>query len=240
MELQSLTSTTSAIVISVLKSIFTRHGIPETFVSDNGPQYISQEMKDFAQEYNFVHITSSSYYQQSDGLAERMVQTMKCLIGKASDPYLALLAYWSKPLPWCGLSPAQLLMGRPLRTNVPQLPATLTPEWSYLTEFCEKEKVEKLKQKGNYDRRHRVRDLPELSEDKSVWVHTQNRTEPGRVITSADAPRSYVVETESGDIHRNRAHLTSRPPSNSSGSTTINAPSRAATRSQTGYMSDPR
>ena len=158
---------------------------------------------------------------------------MKYLIGKASDPYLALLAYRSTPLPWCGLSPAQLLMGRPLRTDVPQLPATLTPEWSYLPEFREKDKVEKLKQKSNYDRGHRVRDLPELSEDESVWVRTQNRTEPGQVITSA-APRSYVVQTESGDIRRNRAHLTSRPQSNSSGSTNINVSSRVTTRSQTG------
>ena len=42
-------------------------------------------------------------------------------------------------------------MGRPLTTNVPQLPATLTPEWSYLPEFREKDKMEKLKQKSNYD-----------------------------------------------------------------------------------------
>ena len=70
--------------------------------------------------------------------------------------------------------------------------------------------MEKLKQKSNYDRRHRVRDLPDLS-DESVRVHTGNRTEPGRVIIYAGAPRSYVVETESGDIRRNRAHITSQP-----------------------------
>ena len=65
-EVQTLSSTTSASVISVLKSIFARHGIPETLVSDNGPQYASQEMENFAQEYNFVHVTSSPYYQQSN------------------------------------------------------------------------------------------------------------------------------------------------------------------------------
>ena len=85
-EVQLLTSTTSASVISVLKSIFARHGIPETFVGDNGPQYTSQEMKDFAREYNFVHITSSPYYQQSNRLAERMVQTLKASLGKHLIP----------------------------------------------------------------------------------------------------------------------------------------------------------
>ena len=96
--------------------------------------------------------------------------------------------------------------------------------------------MEKLKQKADYDRRHCVRDLSDLSEDESVWVYTRNRTEPGRVIFSADAPRSYVVETESGDIRRNRAHITSRPESNTTGSTSTNVPSqsRVATRSQTG------
>jgi len=38
-EIAKLTSTTATSVISHLKSIFSRHGIPETVVSDNGPQY---------------------------------------------------------------------------------------------------------------------------------------------------------------------------------------------------------
>ena len=41
-EVQTLTSTTSASVIRVLKSIFVRHSILETLVSDNGPQCASQ------------------------------------------------------------------------------------------------------------------------------------------------------------------------------------------------------
>ena len=165
---------------------------------------------DFAREYNFVHVTSSPYYPQNTRLVERMVKTVKSLIGKSSDPYLALLAYHSTQMPWCGLSPAQLLMGRSLKTDVPQLPATLAHEWSYLPDFREKDKGDKQKQKANYDQRHRVRDLPELSADESVWVLTQNRTDPGRVITPAYAPRSYVVETPLEDVCRNSAYLATR------------------------------
>ena len=40
-EVVKLTSTTSATIISVLKNIFARHGIPEVLGSDNGPQYAS-------------------------------------------------------------------------------------------------------------------------------------------------------------------------------------------------------
>ena len=61
----------------VLEIHFARHGILETLVSDNGPQYASQEKEDFAHEYNFVHATSSPYYQQSKGLAERMVKNIE-------------------------------------------------------------------------------------------------------------------------------------------------------------------
>ena len=49
MEIQKLTSVTSAEVISVLKAIFSRHGIPVKFMSDNGPQSTSQEVKEFAE-----------------------------------------------------------------------------------------------------------------------------------------------------------------------------------------------
>ena len=47
-----------------MTSIFSRHGIPRTVVSDNGPQYNSAEMKDFASSYRFKHVTSSPYYPQ--------------------------------------------------------------------------------------------------------------------------------------------------------------------------------
>lgn len=47
-EVTRLTSTTSGVVISALKSTFARHGIPEVLRSDNGPQYASQEFAEFA------------------------------------------------------------------------------------------------------------------------------------------------------------------------------------------------
>lgn len=55
-EVVNLTSTTSASIISVLKSIFARHGIPE-IVRSNNRQYASEFMT-FASSYGFEHITS--------------------------------------------------------------------------------------------------------------------------------------------------------------------------------------
>ena len=107
-EVIKLNSTTSQAVISSLKSIFSHHGIPTVLVSDNGPQFDLRDMREFASSYGFQHITSSPYYPQSNGLAERMVKTVKSLLRDTSDPYLALLSYRATPLPWCNYSPSEL------------------------------------------------------------------------------------------------------------------------------------
>uniref|UniRef100_A0A3B3HLM4 Gypsy retrotransposon integrase-like protein 1 n=1 Tax=Oryzias latipes TaxID=8090 RepID=A0A3B3HLM4_ORYLA len=74
-EVAKLNVTSAATVIAAMKETFSRHGIPETVVSDNGPQYASEKFKDFATEYGFVHITSSPRYPQANGEAERAVAT---------------------------------------------------------------------------------------------------------------------------------------------------------------------
>ena len=119
-EVVKLTSTTSKSVIAALKSMFSRHGIPAFLVSDNGPQFISGEMQEFAKQYSFTHTTSSPHYHQSNGMAERTVRTVKQLLRNTPDPYLGLLSYRATPLPWCGKSPSKLLMSRRVCTDVPQ------------------------------------------------------------------------------------------------------------------------
>ena len=44
-EVKMLQENTSSAVIEFLKEQFSRHGIPETLVTDNGPQFTSQEFK---------------------------------------------------------------------------------------------------------------------------------------------------------------------------------------------------
>ena len=72
---------------------------------DNGPQFSAELYATFAKDYGFKHVTSSPYYPQGNGEAERAMKTIKGLLRKSGDPYLSLLAYRSTPLE-NGYSPA--------------------------------------------------------------------------------------------------------------------------------------
>ena len=168
-ELAKLTTTTSQDIIRHLKSIFARHGIPETVVSDNGPQYASKAFDDFASVYGFTHVTSSPRYAQANGMAERAVQTVESLLKKSQDPYLALLSYRSTPLEH-GYSPSELLMARRLRTTVPVIADQLKPSIPDFTRVKAKDDMIKERQKRNFDQHHGARDLPPLSRGDTVWI----------------------------------------------------------------------
>ena len=58
-EVTKMESTRSSAVIDELKRQFCVHGIPAEVISDNGPQYSSRELQEFAKEYGFKHTTSS-------------------------------------------------------------------------------------------------------------------------------------------------------------------------------------
>jgi transposase InsO family protein len=255
-EVVKLKSTTSSTVIDALKGIFSRHGIPQTFVSDNGPQYASEEFSRFASGYNFLHVTSSPHYPQSNGCAERAVQTMKNVLKDSDDPYLAMLIYRSTPLPWCGLSPSELLMGRRLKGNLPQVVEHLQPQWPYLEDFRTQDSSFKRRQKDDYDRRHGVRSLPPIPDDSEVWITSDKKQAiPGRVTGQRGTPRSYNISTPSGQVSRNRHQLnvipSPQPPSPPQSPTPPqpqaqqaqqripSAPCRIMTRSQTGTAIHP-
>jgi len=238
-EVYKLQSTSSQSIINALKTIYSRHGIPETLRTDNGPQFSSQEFQDFASKYGFTHTTSSPHFPSSNGQAERAVQTVKRLLRSSDDPPLALLSYRATPLPWCGRSPAELLMGRQIRTVLPQTSQSLVPQWPYLTEFKRANDKFKEQQKRNYDNRHRVRNLPEIPNNTDVWVTTDGHNTSGRVMRMADTPRSYVVQTPTGNLRRNRHQLNPNLSPTDPQPTTAGDRSPIMTRSRTGTPISP-
>ena len=57
-----------------------------------------------------------------------MIHTIKHLLKKAKDPYIALLNYCNTPLEELGLSPAHLFLSRRLKTKLPVASTLLKPQ----------------------------------------------------------------------------------------------------------------
>ena len=70
-KIAQLDRTTAGAVIQRCKNIFSRHGIPEEVVMDNGLQFDSNAVSKFLKEYQFHHLTNCLYYPRSNGEAER-------------------------------------------------------------------------------------------------------------------------------------------------------------------------
>jgi len=73
---------TASEVLRVLKSLFARHGIPETLRSDNGPPFDSADCSAFAREWGCKVVTNSPVFPRSNGEVERAVQTAKNIFEK--------------------------------------------------------------------------------------------------------------------------------------------------------------
>lgn len=213
-EMAYLSSTSSLQVVNHLKSMFSRWGVPLELISDNGTQFSSAEFKAFSERYGFTHTTSSPHFPQANGAAERAVQTAKRIL-KQPDPHMALMCYRATPITATGASPAQLMMGRQIRTTVPTLERTLqaTPIEHDVVQWKDsraKESYERF-----YNRRHGVHPLPALSNGQTVRVRLDGEKEwktPAEVVGKSAEPRSYLVKLDNGTVvRRNRMHLQALP-----------------------------
>lgn len=213
-EVDRLYSTKSCDVINKLKSHFSRHGIPDRLISDNGPQFSSGEFTKFAADYQFQHITSSPLYPQSNGKAENAVNTVKRIMCKAlesgTDPYLALLDFRNTPTEGIGTSPAQRLFGRRTKTLLPT--PTKLLETSGAQNVTDKLRRSKNKQEYYYNRG--TKELVPLEPGDSIRIKPRaggKRWIKAEVDSQVNI-RSYNVTTEQGQTYRrNRRHLRLTP-----------------------------
>ncbi|XP_062603618.1 uncharacterized protein K02A2.6-like [Saccostrea cucullata] len=210
-EINRLQDGKAATVIDILKQHFARLGIPEEFISDNGPEFANHEFKNFSKEYDFRHITSSPRYPQSNGMAERAVQTIKNLFRKAQDdhkdPYIALMELRNSEIPGVKLSPAQLLFGRTTRTLVPTVKSKLRP-MGFNSELV-REELQNIKdaQKSLYDRNSKPLKPLDNGDVVRVRIPGQSIKTPGRIVRPAETPRSYFVQQGNTTVRRNRRDL---------------------------------
>jgi hypothetical protein len=121
----------ASIVCSSLRSLFVLFGVPLIWFADNMP-FASQYMWKFAGEWDFDVITSSPGFPQSNGQADRAIQTVQVLFKKSeqigTDPAVALMNYAATQPTGSSKSPAELFYNRPIRTKIPVVDSKLVPE----------------------------------------------------------------------------------------------------------------
>ncbi|CAC5421275.1 unnamed protein product [Mytilus coruscus] len=128
-----------------------RHGIPSKskVIQDHNTYPLNF---DNLQNHGDSFTVSSPHYQQSNGLAERFVQSVKKMLTNLNrtekDPYIAMLKYRNTPLENLD-SPAQLLMNRRLRTTIPTIKNRLKPKCGNLKNTQKKNKTTKNESKNN-------------------------------------------------------------------------------------------
>ena len=133
-EANIVNSATTATTIHKLRAMFATHGLPQTVVSDNGSVFTSSDFEEFMQMNGIRHIRTVPYHPASNGLAERAVQTLKEGLKKLTNGCLEiklscfLFQYRITSHTTTGQAPAQLLMGRCLRSHLDQLLPDLTSQ----------------------------------------------------------------------------------------------------------------
>ncbi|KAL1246972.1 hypothetical protein QQF64_034274 [Cirrhinus molitorella] len=115
-----LRSITTPKIIQALVQLFSRVGIPEEILTDQGTNFTSRLMGQLHRQLGITAIRTSAYHPQTDGLTERFNQTLKNMLRKfVSDtgrdwdkwlPFL-LFAYREVPQASTGFSPFELLYG---------------------------------------------------------------------------------------------------------------------------------
>jgi len=190
LEVFPMNCTTTEKTLQVLRNLFARYGLPDQLVSDNGPQFTSDEFQQCMKANGIKHIRSAPYHAASNGEAERYVQTFKkSMKAGRKDPgtlhlKLAqfLLSYRSTPHSTTGLSPAELFLKRPLKTRLDLLHPSV--ETNVMQSQAD--------QKVSHDARSKLR-VFEIGD--SVWVKNL-RGEPNWLqgtILEKTGPVSYRV-----------------------------------------------
>lgn len=119
---------TSECTIEALRVYFANFGIPLVLVSDNGTSFTSEEFTKFTSRNGITHIKTAPYHPSSNGAAENLVKTFKSkfkiLLNEMPTKQAVsrfLLDYRNAPHCTTGVSPAELHLGRKLRTRLDRI-----------------------------------------------------------------------------------------------------------------------
>ena len=197
-----LRTATSATVAAALMKIFAVQGLPGQLVSDNGLQFTSEEFKEFCKLRGMNNCYVTPYHPQTNGQAERFVQTFKKCMNKMAknsknidyNVNNFLLTYRVTAHATTNVAPSPLLMGRKLRTRLNLIHPRVKENVSdYQNRATIQERVHQSqkKQKAYHDRTAKMR---EFEVRDHVWARNYSRRGPKFVrakIHHKISPLSY-------------------------------------------------
>lgn len=125
-EIHQMRTTTAEKTVEALEKMFETWGPCKTIVSDNGPQFTSGHFTDFCAKWGLTHITSAPYSPQSNGRAEKFVDTLKRGLDKLGriggvEKRLSTLLYNYRRTPSTALggkTPFELMTGRQMPSRL--------------------------------------------------------------------------------------------------------------------------
>ena len=118
---------TTSFVIHALRKCFSREGIPQVIVTDNGSQFCSVEMKTWLDNIGCRHLRTAPRHPCSNGAAENLVKTVKSALASTNPRSLPeleafldnfLLQYRNAAHGTTKESPAKLFKSRALRSSL--------------------------------------------------------------------------------------------------------------------------
>ena len=69
--------TSKTVIAAITRSWIHRFGVPERILSDNGPEFSSAAFEEFCIAYGIVHLHTTPYHPQTNGMLERLHRTLK-------------------------------------------------------------------------------------------------------------------------------------------------------------------
>ncbi|XP_073820944.1 uncharacterized protein [Musca autumnalis] len=156
LEVKVTKSMNAAATITLLDEVFATYGVPSILVSDNGTNFSSAEFKNFIQRIGVkYHKFTAPYHPATNGQAERSVQTVKNALKAMCTTKMTLKEnlneflrqYRNAPHSTTGQSPAQLFLGRQLRTRLdlvrPEETNSKVTAKQYLKNSCKYRELER-------------------------------------------------------------------------------------------------
>ena len=213
--------TSTRATLRAFRRFFGALGVPSRLRTDGGPQFSSKSFKDFMEKWRIHHDISTPYHPKSNGHSEANVKVMKTLIKKCvskgdlldNDEFTrGLLEMRNSPRP-DGLSPAKILLGRPLRSMVPTLKSHFDPKWAQMEDAINKRHSTPSAAEKNYDAHAKPLFPLKLGTDVRVQSHDTKRWDKVGVVVGVGRRRDYLIRLPSGAIMwRNRRFIRDIPP----------------------------